>query len=217
MKKKLYKPTVKYTAKMLDVLEQFGLGPKLELSGFDKDVIDVVSQIDDAGFYDLCECFDMRPSRMENHLLRLEDMGLVEYMDAAGKVRLTELAERYLDTDRKDTRSERKFRKFIECLTDDELDHFMRLADEFEIDESLLGQQDDEDEDASENDAASYHDYTIVDETEAEYDDEPEAAETVTADDTDDADDDAELDEDESEDEPLNDEDEAADTTPSVE
>lgn len=209
MKKKLYKPSVKYTAKMLDVLEKFGLGPKLDLSGFDKDVIDVVSQIEDAGFYDLCECFDMRPSKMENHLLRLEDMGLVEYMDAAGKVRLTELAERYLDTDRKDTRSERKFRRFIECLTDDELDHFMRLADEFEIDESLL-EQDDEETDG--DITASDHDYTIVDETEAEYDDDEPEDETVAADSDEEEDAEEEI-----EDELLNDEDEAAEPTPSAE
>ena len=210
MKKKLYKPSTKYTPMMLDVLEKFGLGPKLDLSGFDKDVIDVVSQIDDAGFYDLCECFDMRPSKMENHLLRLEDMGLVEYMDAAGKVRLTELAERYLDTDRKDTRSERKFRKFIECLTDDELEHFMRLADEFEIDETLLEKP--EDEDDGEEIKVCDHDYTIVDETEAEYDDESEEDDTEAAEDEEAA----ELQEAQEDDE-LKDEDEDSDLTPSAE
>lgn len=200
---------------MLDVLEKFGLGPKLDLSGFDKDVIDVVSQIDDAGFYDLCECFDMRPSKMENHLLRLEDMGLVEYMDAAGKVRLTELAERYLDTDRKDTRSERKFRKFIECLTDDELEHFMRLADEFEIDETLLEKHDEEDGD---NFTVCDHDYTIVDETEAEYDEEPEEDDDEAAEDEDAAEiSEAEDEEETQEDDELKDEDDGSDLTPSAE
>ena len=75
---------------------------------------------------------------MEKYLTDLEDQGLVEYMDAAGKVYLTDLACRYLEESGKDTKSQRKFRKFIECLSEEELDEFVKLADSFEIDETLL-------------------------------------------------------------------------------
>ncbi|MDO4961634.1 MAG: hypothetical protein Q4E57_07260 [Eubacteriales bacterium] len=135
---KLFDIGTKYTPKLLDVLEKFGLGPALSISGIERDILDVISQIEDAGFYDLCECFDMKPSKMEKFLLDLEDSGLVEYMDAAGKVLLTDLAVKYIELDKKETKAEKKFRKFIECLNDDELDRFMVLADSFEIDESLL-------------------------------------------------------------------------------
>lgn len=170
MKKKLYDPLSKYTPKMLDVLAQFGLGPKLEISGIERDILDVISQIEEPGFYDLCECFDLKPSKMEKYLLRLEDKGLVEYMDAAGKVYNTELAGRYIDSYRKETRSEKKFRAFIESLSDEELDNFMKLADRFKIDESLVSEEEPEDDDDNK--------FVIIDQTEAEYD-EPECDETA--------------------------------------
>jgi len=168
MKKKLYDPLSKYTPKMLDVLAQFGLGPKLDISGIERDILDVISQIEEPGFYDLCECFDLKPSKMEKYLLRLEDKGLVEYMDAAGKVYNTELAGRYIDSYRKETRSEKKFRAFIESLSDEELDNFMKLADSFKIDESLVSEEEPEDDNK----------FVIIDQTEAEYD-EPECDETA--------------------------------------
>ena len=171
MKKKLYNPLSKYTPKMLNVLAQFGLGPKLEISGTERDILDVISQIDEPGFYDLCESFDMKPSKMEKYLIRLEDKGLVEYMDAAGKVYNTELAGRYIESFRKETRSEKKFRAFIESLSDGELDNFMKLADRFKIDESFVN--DEETKDADNNNG-----FVIIDQTEAEYD-EPECDETV--------------------------------------
>ena len=136
--KRLFNVGTKYTPKLLGVLQKFGMGPALDLSGLEKDIMDVISQIEDAGFYDLCECFDMKPSKMEKYLTDLEDQGLVEYMDAAGKVYLTDLACRYLEESGKDTKSQRKFRKFIECLSEEELDEFVKLADSFEIDETLL-------------------------------------------------------------------------------
>lgn len=155
---------------MLDVLAQFGLGPKLEISGIERDILDVISQIEEPGFYDLCECFDLKPSKMEKYLIRLEDKGLVEYMDAAGKVYNTELAGRYIDSYRKETRSEKKFRAFIESLSDEELDNFMKLADRFRIDESLANEEEPEDADDDK--------FVIIDQTEAEYD-EPECDETA--------------------------------------
>lgn len=171
--KRLFNIGTRYSQKLLSVLEKFGMGPSLDLSGLDKDILDVISQIEDPGFYDLCECFDMKPSKMEKYLLDLEEQGLVEYLDAAGKVELTELAYRYLEAGGKDTKSQRKFRKFIECLTEEELDEFMKLADSFEIDESLL-ESEEEDGGAAEEDAeteVSAETFVIEDDSDDDDDD----------------------------------------------
>lgn len=178
MKAKLYRNSTEYTPKLLDILDKFGMGPKIELTETERDILDVISQIDDAGFYDLCECFDMKPSKMEKRLIDLEEQGLVEYMDAAGKVRLTPISMKLLAADDDDSRAERKFRRFIESLTEEELDRFAELADAFEIDEELVSAADDS-ERADNN-------FVIIDDTEAETD-EPaedcaEAAETAAAD-----------------------------------
>jgi DNA-binding MarR family transcriptional regulator len=180
--KRLFNVGTKYTPKLLGVLQKFGMGPALDLSGLEKDILDVISQIEDAGVYDLCECFDMKPSKMEKYLTDLEDQGLVEYMDAAGKVYLTDLACRYLEVSGKDTKSQRKFRKFIECLSEEELDEFVKLADSFEIDETLLPA---EEETAEAPDEEILPDnFTIVDEEAAEAEAPADAEEEPAAEET---------------------------------
>lgn len=177
MKAKLYRNSTEYTPKLLDILDKFGMGPKIELTETERDILDVISQIDDAGFYDLCECFDMKPSKMEKRLIDLEEQGLVEYMDAAGKVRLTPISMKLLAADDDDSRAERKFRRFIESLTEEELDRFAELADAFEIDEELVSAADD---------SGKSDNFVIIDDTEAETDepseDNAEAAETAAVD-----------------------------------
>ncbi len=179
-----YKELSKYTVKRLEALEAFGMGPKLKLSGFERDVIDVIEQLGEPGFYDLCECFDMKPSKMEKKLLKLEEKGLVVYMDAAGKVYLTDIAQKYILNYRKESKSEKKLRAFIESLNDEETEQFLQLVDEFKFEESEEAEACDKDN----TDADNIDRIIIVDTTEAEYDeptaeeeapkaDEPEAAE----------------------------------------
>ena len=175
-----YKELSKYTEKRLEALEAFGLGPKLKLSGFERDVLDVIEQLKEPGFYDLCECFDLKPSKMEKELLKLEEKGLVVYMDAAGKVLLTDIAERYILNYKKESKSEKKLRAFIESLNDEETEEFLQLVDEFRLEE-----QEEEAEDAiAEADNAAESDESdriiVVDTTEAEYD-EADAAKTEEA------------------------------------
>lgn len=164
MKTSIYKSRTEYTPKLLDVLDKFGLGPRIELTEDERDMLDVISQIEDAGFYDLCECFDQKPSKVEKRLISLEGQGLVEYMDAAGKVRLTPLAQKLLESPEEDSSSEHKFRKFIESLNDKELDRFAELADAFEIDE----------ETAASDDSGEQQGFIVTDDTEAELDDQAE-------------------------------------------
>jgi len=128
----------KYSSKQLAVLAKFGMGPDIEVSEDDLAIMDVISQLEDANFYDLCDCFDERPSRMDKYLLDMEEKGLLQYSEDDAVLHLTELAERYMAGRGKDTKAEKKFRKFIECLSEEELDRFVELADKFEIDETLL-------------------------------------------------------------------------------
>ncbi|MBR6351436.1 MAG: hypothetical protein IKR93_03835, partial [Firmicutes bacterium] len=89
---------------------------------------------------------DTKPSRMDKKLLELEAMGLLEYPDDDVTLKLTDLAERYLADKGKDSKAEKKFRKFLECLNEEELDRFVELADKFQIDETLLPAADPEEE-----------------------------------------------------------------------
>lgn len=169
-----YKELSKYTAKRLEALEAFGLGPKLKLSGFERDILDVIEQLKEPSFYDLCECFDLKPSKMEKELIKLEEKGLVVYMDAAGQVLLTDIAERYILNYKKESKSEKKLRAFIESLNDEETEAFLQLVDEFKLEEQEEAAEDvsaEADESDADNDRI-----VIVDTTEAEYD-EPDAAE----------------------------------------
>lgn len=172
-----YKKLSKYTVKRLEALETFGMGPRLKLSGFERDIIDVIEQLGEPGFYDLCECFDLKPSKMEKKLLKLEEKGLVVYMDAAGKVYLTDIAQRYILNYRKESKSERKLRAFIESLNDEETEQFLQLVDEFKIEESEEDEADEREAKAADSTADNAGRIIVVDTTEAVYDEPtPEAS-----------------------------------------
>ena len=138
-----------YSPKQLAVLAKFGMGPELDICASDADILDVISQLEDANFYDLCDCFDEKPSKMDKRLVDLEERGLLQYSEDEAVINLTQLAEYYLNGRGKDNKAEKKFRKFLECLNEEELDRFVELADKFEIDESLLpAEEPEEDEEA---------------------------------------------------------------------
>ncbi len=162
-KKKIEKPEMKYTEKQLAVLAKFGMGPALDVSEYDAAILDVVAQLEDANFYDLCDCFDEKPSKMDKRVEKLEDKGLLQYSDEDGTIKLTPLSEQFLGCRLKDTKAEKKFRKFIECLNDEELDYFIGLVDKFEIDESLLAPAEGEEEEVLEGEVVE-----ILDAVEAE-------------------------------------------------
>ncbi len=168
-----YKELSRYTAKRLEALEAFGLGPKLKLSDFERDVLDVIEQLKEPGFYDLCECFDLKPSKMEKKLIKLEEKGLVVYMDAAGKVYLTDIAEKYIVNYKKESKSEKKLRAFIESLNDEETAEFLQLVDEFQIEEHEETEAEADEEAAESEDIDSI---IIIDTTEAELDEQEEPA-----------------------------------------
>ncbi len=167
MSKNPYKEASRYTEKQLAVLDEFGLGPKLKLNDFDRDILDVMLQLEEPGFYEMCEAFDLKPSKMEKHLIRLEEKGLVEYTEAAGKVYLTDIAVRYILNYKRETKSEKLFRAFIESLNDEELDEFIAICNQFQFELP----EEEEDADMDEEGAEGSDDgFIIIDETEAEYD-----------------------------------------------
>ncbi len=137
--KKFLKAEQKYTEKQLAVLAKFGMGPALDVSGRDADLLDAVAEQDTAALLTLCERFDGKPSRLYKRVECLCDKGLLRYNDTERTVSLTPLAEQFLGCRLKDGKPEKKFRRFIESLTDEEIDRFAELVGRFTVDGSPDG------------------------------------------------------------------------------
>jgi len=140
-KKKGLNAEQKYTEKQLMLLARFGMSPNLDVSEKDAAVLDTVSELGDVSFFTLCDRLDEKPSKMYGRLNVLENKGLVQYSEAEKIVSLTPIAIQFLGCRLEDTKSEKKFRKFIECLKDEDIDRFVELIDRFKIDESLLSEE----------------------------------------------------------------------------
>lgn len=187
------KASQQYTEKQLDVLAKFKMGPQLGLCEKDAQLIDAVAELGDVSFYSLCDRFDEKPSKVYKMVAALREKNLVNYSDTEQIISLTPLAIQFMGCSLEDSKSQKKFRKFIESLNDEELDRFVELVDQFKIDESLnepaetdedAEDEDEEIEDADDNDKAEEAEDT---ETEDEAEDievtEEIAAEEVTEDD----------------------------------
>jgi len=136
-KKKTLKAEQQYTAKQLEVLARFKMGPVLDLSKKDAELIDAVAETGDISFFSLCDRFDEKPSKIYKRLSVLQEKNLVVYSTNDEIVKLTPLAVQFMGCRLKDGKPEKKFRKFLESLNEEELDRFIQLIDQFKIDESL--------------------------------------------------------------------------------
>lgn len=175
-KKNGKKPVQHYSLKQLDVLAKFGMGPLLGLSEKDAQLIDAVDELGDLSFYSLCDRFDEKPSKLYKRISVLREKNLIMYSDTEQIVSLTPLAIQFMGCSLEDSKSQKKFRKFIVSLNDEELDRLMQLVDQFEIDETL---------DSSEEIGEEASDDAVSEETESEEVEEAEPSENEEADEAD--------------------------------
>ena len=126
------------------IAEKFNLLPVIKLGKSEKRMLKAVAELGTSDFYTLCEFFDARPSDVERYLNKLMDKGLVEVSDE-GKISLNTVGERYLVLGKKGRQAEKKFRKFIASLDDEELMDFCDLCAECGMDDLAIEECDDDD------------------------------------------------------------------------
>lgn len=125
------------------IAEKFNLLPPIKLGKSGQRMLKAVSELGTPDFYELCEYFDARPSDVEHFLNKLLDKNLIDVSDE-GKISLNAVGERYLILGKKGRKAEKKFRKFIASLNDEELMDFCDLCAECGMEDLAVEECDDE-------------------------------------------------------------------------
>ena len=128
-KKKNSKSFIK---KYLDVLNKFGVLPPFHFTDDEKKIIKGLERDGAAEFLDFCDRYNLKPGKAKKAIKRLVEMGAVEFEDDV--VSITPIAVKYLHTTKKERKSAKKFHKFIDALSEKELDEFMKLVSAFVVD-----------------------------------------------------------------------------------
>jgi len=115
-------------------MDRFGLAPKEKLSRRERQLLEAVTEAGEDGvtdFYSLCDYLDMRPSKVEEQLYRIMSLGFAD-MDEDGGIFLTAAGQKLVSRTAGDEKSEKKFRRFLEALSGEELEDFVELCNSLE-------------------------------------------------------------------------------------
>lgn len=117
---------------LLETIEtKFDLIPNVKLSKKEKAVLNAIEYAKGVSFYELCEYMDVKPSKMDKILIKLIAEGLVGCAideDEIETYTLTEDGNKYFNANKAAKKSEKRFREFLNCLSNDELKEFIGLA-----------------------------------------------------------------------------------------
>lgn len=117
--------------KYVEVLEKFGLLPDFDLSKKEKKVVKTLAKGGDMDLLALGDACAFKPEKTRKVCDKLLKKGAI--VEEGDVVRLSPLALRYLHAKKKIGKSSKKFYRFMDTLTEKELDEFMKLVRSFEI------------------------------------------------------------------------------------
>lgn len=117
--------------KYVEVLEKFGLLPDFDFSDKEKKVVKALASGGDMDLLSLGDACQFKPEKIRKVCNKLLKKGAI--VEEGDIIRLSPLAIRYLHAKKKIRKSAKKFYRFMDTLTEKELDEFMKLVRSFEI------------------------------------------------------------------------------------
>ena len=117
--------------KYVEVLEKFGLLPEFDFSKKEKAIVKVLAESGDMDLLSLGDACQFKPEKTRKVCNKLLKKGAIE--EEGDLIRLSPLALRYLHANKKIRKSAKKFYRFMDTLTEKELDEFMKLVRSFKI------------------------------------------------------------------------------------
>ena len=117
--------------KYVEVLEKFGLLPDFDFSDKEKKVVKALASGGDMDLLSLGDACEFKPEKIRKVCSKLLKKGAI--VEEGDIIRLSPLAIRYLHAKKKIRKSAKKFYRFMDTLTEKELDEFMKLVRSFEI------------------------------------------------------------------------------------
>ena len=117
--------------KYVEVLEKFGLLPEFDFSKKEKAIVKALAESGDMDLFSLGDACQFKPEKTRKVCNKLLKKGAIE--EEGDLIRLSPLALRYLHANKKIRKSAKKFYRFMDTLTEKELDEFMKLVDTFKV------------------------------------------------------------------------------------
>lgn len=114
--------------------EQFELIPEVELSKKEKAALQCVGCLEGSCFFELCDCLDIKPSKLDEVLSSLVEKGLIDFSfdeETLDTYLLTENGRKYINSTKAVRKSEKKFREFLSALSAKELKEFFELSNSY--------------------------------------------------------------------------------------
>lgn len=119
------------------VLNELYCCEDVKLSKKEKEIIKFLNEVGSVDIYDLMETMDYKPSSFYKHIDILEVLGFIAYSDDETMIELTQLGKQYLLTGKKEHKQNKKFLKFLESLSDEELEDLRKTFEELSIKEEI--------------------------------------------------------------------------------
>lgn len=116
-----------YTELPMELEAIFNLAPEVELSKKDKKILKMICCLGESDFFTVLDCLDMRPSKLDKHIARLEELGLVDFDDEEDMVYITDAGAAYALKNGDERKEDKRFRKFLASLTPEEVDDFVKM------------------------------------------------------------------------------------------
>jgi len=117
--------------KYMQILEKFGLLPNFEFTKKEKKVVKLLAQNGDMDLLSIGDALDMKPEKVTKVAAHLVEKGAASLENDL--LRLSPLCLRYLHAKKNIRKSAKKFYRFIDALSEKEMDEFMKLVYSFEV------------------------------------------------------------------------------------
>lgn len=128
MPKKIKKPVKKY----LEVLDKFGLQVNFDFSKKEKKIIKLLAAEGGKQVLDLTEIFDIKPEKAHRLVDDLVEKGALT--EKEGLIELTPASIGYVHAKKQSKKSAKKFYRFLDTLSEDDLEEFLKLIANFKVD-----------------------------------------------------------------------------------
>lgn len=121
------KPSEKYVR----ILDKFGLLPQFDFTKKERKIVKYLGKVGPKDILDIGDALDYKPEKVRKLVDRLVGKGAV--VENGNVVELTPIALQYITTIKHEKKSAKTFYRFVDTLSEKELDEFMKLVSSFKV------------------------------------------------------------------------------------
>ena len=121
------KPSEKYVR----ILDKFGLLPQFDFTKKERKIVKYLGKVGPKDLLDIGDALDYKPEKVRKLVDRLIAKGAV--IENGNVVELTPIALQYITTIKHEKKSAKTFYRFVDTLSEKELDEFMKLVSSFKV------------------------------------------------------------------------------------